>query len=126
MSGSKANGHGKYYSERGFWQKLGGMPRSAGRGLIERAITLYVILTDRDTPLWARALIVGALGYFIWPFDAVPDAVPFVGYVDDATMLGIVLSQVDRFLTPAMRERVERLMPEWLRRKTKTKRGDDK
>jgi uncharacterized membrane protein YkvA (DUF1232 family) len=102
------------------------MPRSAGRTVVDRAITLWVILTDRDTPLWARALIVGVLGYFIWPFDAVPDTVPVLGYVDDATMLGIVLSQVDRFLTPAMRERVQWLMPEWLRRKTKSNKGDKK
>ncbi|MBP7831376.1 MAG: DUF1232 domain-containing protein, partial [Kiritimatiellae bacterium] len=76
------------YSERAFWRKLSGLPRTAGMAAVERAVTLYVVLTDRDTPLWARALVIAALGYFIYPLDAVPDAVPLAGLADAVAMMG--------------------------------------
>ncbi len=127
MTESKRAGFGKYgrhYSEGSLRQKLGSMPRAAGRTVVERAILLYVILTDRGTPIWARVLIIGALGYFIWSLDAVPDAVPVLGFVDDLAAMGLVLAQVGRFITPWMSERVQRLMPEGLKRKTNSKKGE--
>lgn len=103
------------YSERAFWRKLSGLPRTAGMAVVERAVTLYVVLTDRDTPLWARALVVAALGYFVVPMDAVPDAVPFAGLADDVAVMGAALAQLGRLVTPAVRGRVQRLLPEGLR-----------
>ena len=126
-SGSDGLGEcGRHYSEKGFRRKVRAMPRNAGRAVVERAVTLYVILTDRETPVWARALIVGALGYFVWPLDAIPDAVPVLGYADDAALMGLVLSTVRHLATPAVMDRVQRLMPEGLKRRTNGKRGDNK
>jgi uncharacterized membrane protein YkvA (DUF1232 family) len=109
--------YGRHYSERGFKRKIARMPRRACRGVVEQALTLYAVLTDRETPVWARALIVGALGYFIWPLDAIPDGVPVLGYADDVAVMAFALSQVAQFVTPAVRRRVERLMPEGLKRR---------
>ena len=122
MSEGKSEGkeYGEYrrhYSEPDFWRKVGGMPRDAGRAVVEKAVTLYVILTASETPLWARALVVGALGYFICPLDAIPDVIPVVGYADDVAVMALVLTQLDRFVTPAMRGRVQRLLPEGMRTK---------
>ena len=124
MERGKARSEGKeygeyrrHYSEPDFWQKVGGMPRNAGRAVVEKAVTLYVILTDSETPMWARALVVGALGYFICPIDAIPDVIPVVGYADDVAVMALVLTQLDRFVTPAMRGRVQRLLPEGMRTK---------
>ena len=40
------------------------------------------------------ALIVGALLYFVCPIDAIIDAIPVLGYVDDAAVLAWVIGQV--------------------------------
>lgn len=48
--------------------------------LMDKAITLYALLKSSSTPAWAKAAIIGALGYFICPLDAVPDFLP-VGFV---------------------------------------------
>lgn len=115
-------GYRRHYSERAFWRKLGAMPRTAGLALVERSILLYAIATDKSVSLWARTLIVAALGYFIWVLDAVPDTVPVLGYADDVAVMGLVLSQVGRFVTPAVRARARRLLPEGLRTETKKRR----
>jgi uncharacterized membrane protein YkvA (DUF1232 family) len=39
-------------------------------------------------------LILGALGYFISPIDAILDAIPFAGLLDDAAVIGFVLHEV--------------------------------
>lgn len=55
----------------------------AGRKVIDKVLRLYYALQDKDTPIWAKSIIVGALAYFISPLDAIPDITPVVGYVDD-------------------------------------------
>lgn len=40
------------------------------------------------------ALLVGALLYFLCPIDAIIDAIPVLGYVDDAAVLAWVVGQV--------------------------------
>jgi uncharacterized membrane protein YkvA (DUF1232 family) len=39
-------------------------------------------------------LVVGALLYLLCPIDAILDAIPFAGFIDDAAVLGWVLAQV--------------------------------
>jgi len=120
-SGDDLRAYGRYYSDRDFNRKIRGLPRRAGQAVLEKSLTLYVILTDAQTPLWARALVVSALGYWICPFDAVPDAIPVLGYADDVAVMALVLSQLDRFVTPGMRERVRGLLPEGMKSRTTTK-----
>lgn len=79
------------YSEQSFWEKLGEFAKAAGRELIEKVLTLYYCLQDPDTPAKAKAVILGALGYFIMPIDLIPDLVPVVGFADDAAMVAAAL-----------------------------------
>ncbi len=99
------------YSEPRFWQKVNGLPGEAVRALLEKVLTLYVLVSDRRTPPWARLLIVGVLGYFICPLDLVPDIAPVLGYMDDAALAALLLAELDTFVTSAHRGRVKRLMP---------------
>lgn len=41
-------------------------------------------------------LIVAALLYLISPIDAVPDFIPFAGWLDDVGVAGLVLSYLDK------------------------------
>jgi uncharacterized membrane protein YkvA (DUF1232 family) len=82
------------YSDKGFWSKIKKHYKSAGRRLIELALTLYYALRDSDTPAWARTIIIGALGYFIFPLDILPDFVPAVGFTDDIASIAVALGAV--------------------------------
>jgi uncharacterized membrane protein YkvA (DUF1232 family) len=64
--------------------------------LVPDIFILTVRLTlDKSVPRGARAMIGGALAYFILPFDLLPEAIlgP-VGYMDDLVLAVAVLSQV--------------------------------
>lgn len=106
-------GLGKYksrYSAARFQEKIVKLPSSAGRNVLEKALTLYVLLTEGDVPWWVKASIVATLGYFICPFDAVPDFLPG-GYLDDLAAMGLLLGELYVFITPAVRQRVGELLP---------------
>jgi uncharacterized membrane protein YkvA (DUF1232 family) len=61
-------------------------------------LTLFYCLQDRDTPRWAKGVIVGALGYLILPADMVPDILPAIGYTDDWGALVAALATVAAFV----------------------------
>ncbi|MES2317765.1 MAG: YkvA family protein [Pseudomonadota bacterium] len=77
------------YSDQRFWEKVKGGAKVAGKAALEPALKMYYSATDKDTPVWAKSAIYGALGYFISPIDAIPDLLPLVGYTDD---LGVLLA----------------------------------
>jgi len=72
-----------------------GKPIAEALLLVPDVFVLLVRLTlDKDVPKEARALIGGALAYFILPFDLFPEAaVGGVGYLDDVVLAAAVLSQ---------------------------------
>lgn len=101
------------YSDDSFWRKLGRFGRKAGRELVERALVLYYCLKDADTPAWARGVIVGALGYFVLPVDAIPDVMPFTGFADDFSVLAAALVSVAHHVKPEHRHRARRSLTRW-------------
>jgi uncharacterized membrane protein YkvA (DUF1232 family) len=74
---------------RGFWDKV---RATLGRvGFLEEAIAAFYCATDPRTPKWVKAVLLGALAYFILPFDGIPDFLIAFGYTDDlAVLLGAI------------------------------------
>lgn len=87
------------FSETAFWSKLRHYARVAGRQVIEYALQLYYALVDRDTPRWAKAVIAGALVYFVVPVDLIPDFIPG-GYADDFGALASAMAAVIKSIKP--------------------------
>ncbi len=58
---------------------------------------LYEMLCDEGYTIeWkTKAWIISALLYFISPIDVIPDAIPVVGYADDALYVAWVLHIID-------------------------------
>jgi uncharacterized membrane protein YkvA (DUF1232 family) len=84
----------QHYSEDGFWEKVGSAFMAAGQAFGEIVLKLYYAAQDPDTPMWAKSTIYTALGYFIFPVDAIPDITPMVGYLDDLGVLTIAVATV--------------------------------
>ena len=90
-----------------FWQKVRDHALRAGREVIEKALVLYYCLQDSRTPAWARATIVGALGYWILPMDAIPDLIPGAGYADDLGALAAAAATVSAHIKPEHKEKAQ-------------------
>ena len=89
---------GDEISSATFWRKLRGMVAIAGRKTLFSSLVLFNCLKDRDTPAWARGVIVGALGYLILPTDLIPDMLPGVGYGDDWSTIVVALGTVAAYI----------------------------
>lgn len=78
--------------EAGFWTKL-----RRGLGLIpfaEDAVAAYYCAVDPATPLRVKAILMGALAYFVLPADLVPDIIGGLGFTDDAAVLAFAIQSV--------------------------------
>jgi uncharacterized membrane protein YkvA (DUF1232 family) len=87
----------------GFWRKvrqtLGKVP------FTEDAVAAFHCATDPATPLAIRATLFGALGYFVMPFDAIPDFLLGLGFTDDAAVLIAAFAAARSHITDAHREK---------------------
>ena len=95
------------YGDAPFREKLRTAARHAGSAVVERALALGYVAVSEETPAWARESARAALGYFIAPLDAVPDAAP-AGFCDDLAVLAAALGAVAAYVTPAIRARAAR------------------
>lgn len=88
----------RWYSPSRLWKKLAKIGRFAGEKTLLTALILFYCLRDKDTPAWAKGVIVGALGYLILPTDLVPDLIPGAGLSDDWTALVTALGTVAAYI----------------------------
>jgi uncharacterized membrane protein YkvA (DUF1232 family) len=101
------NDHADQYSESSFWDKVVGSFKRAGRALIMQSLKLYYAGVSPSTPLWAKSMVFGALGYFISPIDAVPDVIPIVGFSDDAVVLSGAIAAVATYISDSIIEQAK-------------------
>jgi uncharacterized membrane protein YkvA (DUF1232 family) len=93
---------------RGFWPKA---KRLAARlPFCEDLLAAYYCAFDRDTPLQVKAALIGALAYFVLPFDVIPDVMPMLGFADDAAVLATALRLVAGHMRPEHRAAAKRAM----------------
>ena len=69
---------------RRFWRKI----RSVAVRLpfVEDILAAYYCAFDRQTPRHVQIALLGAIAYFILPFDFMPDILPVLGFTDDAAI----------------------------------------
>src|SRR5437899_5123794 len=87
---------------RRFWSKL---KRVAARlPFAEDLLAAYYCAFDKETPRHVQAALLGAVAYFILPFDFVPDMLPVLGFTDDAAVLATALRMVAGHITQEHRD----------------------
>lgn len=87
---------------RRFWRKL---KRVAGHlPFAEDLLAAYYCAFDRQTPRHVQASLLGAIAYFVLPFDFVADVMPMLGFADDAAVLATAIRMVAGHITNEHRE----------------------
>ncbi len=85
-----------------FWIKLKRV--AASLPFTEDLLAAYYCAFDRQTPRTVQAALLGAIAYFILPFDFIPDMLPVLGFTDDAAVLATALRLVANHITPEHRD----------------------
>lgn len=89
-------------SEERFWKKL---KRVLARiPFAEDLVAAYYCAADPQTPGYVRAVLLGAIAYFVLPIDMIPDILAGLGFTDDASVLAAAVAAVGRHLEPRHRE----------------------
>ena len=82
------------YVDRNLWDKI---RRHPSLDFIDQCVAMGRYLRDQPTPAHL-AVILFALGYFVWPFDLLPDPV----YIDDGVVIAAAVaslgSVLDRYM----------------------------
>lgn len=86
----------------GFWRALRRI--AAQIPFAEDVLTAYYCAFDRSTPTYVRLALLGALAYFIDPFDLMPDVLPIIGLTDDAAVLAAATKLVYDQIKPEHRD----------------------
>ena len=94
-----------FFSDNAFLKKIGNGAKKIGLKTIYSSLLLYYAFRKRTTPLFAKHIIVGVLGYFIAPIDALPDFTPVVGYTDDMGVLAFGLVVIAGNVNAEVREK---------------------
>ena len=85
----------KEYSEDGLWEKIGKVAKKAGiKGIYYALLLFYALQSDKVT-VAEKALIIGALGYFILPIDIIPDFMVPIGYCDALAVMWGLIKKLD-------------------------------
>lgn len=103
------------FTEGRFKKKIVAIAKSAGSRTIYTAMLLYFAYQRKDTPAWAKRIVLGALGYLVVPIDAIPDLSPFIGLTDDVGVLSFGLVTIAAYINDEVREKaraqVSKLLP---------------
>jgi uncharacterized membrane protein YkvA (DUF1232 family) len=93
---------------RDFWR----VAKKAARAIpfMNEVVAAYFCALDPKTPLRVRATLIGALAYFVMPFDVVPDVLLAVGFTDDITVLAAAIAMVRSHISERHREAAKKAL----------------
>ena len=101
LSGNNTKGADESSVRAGFWRTFA---KAAGQvPFAEDLVASYYCAHDPETPGKAKAVLLGALAYFVMPMDAIPDILALVGFSDDIAVLTLAIATVRANLTEAHR-----------------------
>ncbi|MEL6142805.1 MAG: YkvA family protein [Bacteroidota bacterium] len=103
------------FSDKSLWKKLGTFARALGVKTVYTVLLLYYAYRRKDTPSWAKRIVLGVLGYLLMPFDAIPDLSPFIGLTDDAGVLGFGLVTIAAYINDEVRQKARKTLSKYFK-----------
>lgn len=102
----------EHYSEPKLWDKIKNFAKSAGKEVIYNVLLLYYALQSDQVSAKEKAVIIGALGYFILPIDLIPDVTPVAGYFDDGGVLLLAIKML-HCIDDEVKQKAKDKLTEW-------------
>tara|TARA_R110002049_G_scaffold94670_4_gene232885 strand:+ start:1065 stop:1382 length:318 start_codon:yes stop_codon:yes gene_type:complete len=86
-----------------------------GREIAYQALLLYYAYPK--APKKIKAVIASSLAYFILPLDAVPDPIPFLGFLDDGVVLASAMAIVRLYVTQEIKDQTNKTLDRFFPKK---------
>jgi uncharacterized membrane protein YkvA (DUF1232 family) len=58
----------------------------------------WLLFKDPRTPKISKIMVLSAIVYLIWPFDLIPDIVPFAGLIDELIIIPLLFYIATKFI----------------------------
>lgn len=101
------------YSDKRLWKKLSKFAKAIGAKTTYTVLLMYYAYRRKDTPRWAKNIVLGALGYLIAPIDAIPDISPLVGFTDDLGVLSFGLVAIAAYVNDDVKRKARKKLDKW-------------
>ncbi len=102
-----------YFTKNAFVEKISRIAKRSGAKLVYAALILYYTLESDKVSVKDKAIIIGALGYFISPLDVIPDAIPIAGLGDDLAVLMYVIHKVWNEVSDDVKAKAHSKLSKW-------------
>ncbi len=102
-----------FFQPTKFIGQLGSVIRKAGVQTSYTGLLLFYAFKRKETPLWAKRIIIGLLGYLLAPLDAIPDLAPVIGYTDDIGLLSFGLVTIAAYIDDSVKSNAREKMNSW-------------
>jgi len=109
----KLDKYRRFFSERDFWAKLGRYARRIGLKAVYTALLMFYAYQRKETPFWAKNIILGVLGYLLAPLDFLPDLAPIIGFTDDIGILTVGLVTIASYVNDDVRAKARTKIGQW-------------
>lgn len=100
------------YNPAELMKKIGKVAKKAGASTVYHILLLYYALANKNIPLAKRMTVMAALGYFILPFDFLPDMLP-AGLADDGAILLYALNSISAYIDDSVRAKARARLHDW-------------
>ena len=100
------------YNPADLMKKIGKVAKKAGASTVYHILLLYYALANKNIPLAKRMTVMAALGYFILPFDFLPDMLP-AGLADDGAILLYALNSISAYIYDSVRVKARARLHDW-------------
>lgn len=102
------------FSELKFWSLIKNSAKRLGAKTVYSALLLFYAYRRKETPTWAKRIVIGTLGYLVAPIDAIPDLAPFIGFTDDVGVLSFGLVTIAAFINEEVRTKAKEHLTKWV------------
>lgn len=110
---STINSYAGHYSPEKLFEKIGNVAKNAGVKTVYAALLLYYSLMSKEVDMRHKLVVLGALGYFVFPLDMIPDLLGPLGYTDDGAVLLYAAKRIFDGITPSVKEQARAKLGEW-------------
>lgn len=105
---SSMQGTENYYSDRKFWDKVKKYGKQAGKQTLYYSLLLYYTAKSSTVPKSSKMIVIGALSYLIFPADLIPDFIPVVGLVDDASVVAAAVVKIVQHIDEDIKQKAKK------------------